>query len=367
MFTNDSVQAGSAGPSGWRQELAYALGQPELAEVASDTEPVRRAAYWLAVVLGNCRLRELDLGESDGSLPVPIALAAGRRLAALLEQWGKDAGRLEERLQGATEPEANDACFDLLEARMEAWAAFVAIDEAYQARLARRQPGQVAFVDLMEKLLDRIEGLDRRMKGQVDLLSLVAQYPLLDNWKRSLGPTYAQVLPWWLDGTLEATAAQMMKVATSLGTPIVTFVRKRHTLRKLLVALAAWWAAHRLVPAGVRAAPSAGTVLPPERAALAATAFGVELDDVDVRLDLDRDRRGGMQLRVHVGPPPVAGRYAAVALGRPTDPRAVRVPLVAGIALVPLADSFVPDLDLGLLETDTDGAFHLVHPKESRA
>jgi hypothetical protein len=197
-------------PHGRRAELLRARAQPELADVSLDTEPVRRAAYWLAVVLGNCRLRDLDLGEEDGSLLVPTALAAGRRLGALLPSWSDEAWRLEERLDKVDcAVEADDLCFDLLEARMEAWAAFIAIDETYQAYLLARAPQQREFGHLIDQLLDRIEELDRKMQGQLDLLSLVAHYPLLDNWKRSLGPTYSQILPWRLDGRLQEAAARL--------------------------------------------------------------------------------------------------------------------------------------------------------------
>jgi hypothetical protein len=195
-------------------ELIRARAQPDLADISADTEQARRAAYWLAVVLGNCRLRELDLGDEDGSLAVPVALTAGRRLATLLTHWSHDAWRLEERLDDTSGAvEINDLCFDLLEARMEAWAAFLAIDEAHQACTAEKAPQCQEFTALMDLLLDRMSDLDRQMQGQLDLLSLVAPYPLLDNWKRALGPTYAQALPWWLDGRLQEAAAQVQQDA----------------------------------------------------------------------------------------------------------------------------------------------------------
>jgi hypothetical protein len=366
MDTPSTLRDADTRPSGWREELAHALAQPELADVTSDTEPVRRAAYWLAVVLGNCRLRGLDLGDRDGSLPAPVALAAGRWLVDLLGHWSQDARRLEERLQEATDTEANDACFDLLEARMEAWAAFVAIDEAYQTSLAGWQARQAEFGELIDMLLDGIEELDRRMQGQTDLLSLVAPYPLLDNWKRSLGPTYAEVLPWWLDGTLEA-AARVLDPASWGTNPVVVFVNE---------ALAARWTAE--TPQGIAAASPARTALSPERAALAAAAFGVEGDDnANVRFDLDRDHQGQWQLRVHLGPASAAARHTAVVLGRhkgggvgvPPSGGKDRLkpelqPLVAGVALVPLPEPVLPGSDLGLLSAD--GTFHRLHPKEDR-
>jgi hypothetical protein len=208
--TNSTVRRTAGGAGWWRKELVAARAQSELADLSIDTEPVRRAAYWLAVVLGNCRLADLELAEDDGTLSVPVATAAGRRLGVLLSHWSEDARRLKERIAAAgSESEVNDCCFDLLEARMEAWAAFVAIDEAYQASLAERTNQDETLSTLIDLLLDRTEELDREMRQQLDLLSLVARFPLLDNWKRSLGPTYTEVLPWWLDGSWQETAEQL--------------------------------------------------------------------------------------------------------------------------------------------------------------
>jgi hypothetical protein len=209
MTTPQRLELRNTGRKDWGTELAPALAQPELADVSADTEPARRAAYWLAVVLGNCRLRGFDLGKEDGTLSVSTALAAGRRLASLLPQWTEEAQRLEERLDTADrDVEANDLCFDLLEARMEAWSAFVAIDEAYQACLVESSAQHAEFATLIDRLLDQTEELDRQMQDQLVLLSMVAHYPLLENWRRLLTNPYDQVRPWWLDGSLETAFEQ---------------------------------------------------------------------------------------------------------------------------------------------------------------
>jgi hypothetical protein len=197
-------------PQGWRAELVHALAQPELAEVNTDTEPAQRAAYWLAVVLGNCRVREIDLGQKDGSLLPLVALAAGKRLASLLSQWSKEARSLGERLDRVTSGvEANDLCFDLLEARTEAWAAFIAVDEAYQACLVARSSLRAEFVKLVEQILDRTEELDKRMQDNLELFSVVAHYPLFDNMMHGFSKSHLLALPWWLDGRLQAAAQQV--------------------------------------------------------------------------------------------------------------------------------------------------------------
>jgi CRISPR-associated endonuclease/helicase Cas3 len=211
MTASFSGRRGSKDSPGWRKELAYALAQPELAKVEQNTEPACRAAYWLAVVLGHCRLEDVDLGELDGSLPEAAALAACRRFVRLVPAWCEDAQRLDKKLltaQGLVEE--NDICFELLEARMEAWAAYVAIDEAYQVSVEDRSPRQAAFGQALDEVLDRLEEFDRELQAQADLLAAgIARYPLLTNWRESLGPAYREVLPWWLDGRLEDEAARI--------------------------------------------------------------------------------------------------------------------------------------------------------------
>lgn len=57
-MTSPSPSLSGGTPSqGWRMELAQAWKQPELAEPFVDNEAGRKAAYWLAVVLGTCRVR----------------------------------------------------------------------------------------------------------------------------------------------------------------------------------------------------------------------------------------------------------------------------------------------------------------------
>src|SRR5258708_7346232 len=123
-------ETGQPGPGdGWRTELTIALNQPELVLPELNTEPAQRAAYWLAVVLGHCRVEGVELGAMNGSLPVTVALAAGQRLGWLLSGWTRDAEDMEKQLEEAEgEVEANELCFELLEARVQAWAAYVAVD-----------------------------------------------------------------------------------------------------------------------------------------------------------------------------------------------------------------------------------------------
>src|SRR4051794_17245110 len=160
-------------PNGWRLQWERALQQSALAVFfppadpgqepapAPDADEVRRAAFWAAVVLGECRLRGIDLGELDGSLPVPMALAACQRLQERLAAYARDAEALEatlERQSGFFE--ATEPCFSLLEGRMEVWSAFIAIDESYHVCLEDRGSELDDFARALDSVLDRLASLD---------------------------------------------------------------------------------------------------------------------------------------------------------------------------------------------------------------
>jgi hypothetical protein len=212
MSSPVSGHRGTKTSSGWQTELAYALAQPELAQVEQDTEPARRTAYWLAVVLGHCRLEAVELDELDGSLPEPIALAACRHFVRIVPAWCEDARRLDKcLLPGQDQMEENEQCFELLEARMQAWAVYVAIDEAYQVSVEDRSPRPVLFGQSLDEVLDRVQEFDLELQTRIDLLARIARYHFLENCRRALAPEYSDPLPWWLDGRLEEEAERIAR------------------------------------------------------------------------------------------------------------------------------------------------------------
>ena len=89
---------------------------------------------------------------------------------------------------------------------MEAWAAFVAIDEAYHDCKLAREPVAAQFESALDRLLDALDRFDDVLQepDNLALLSLLTGTQLLKNWKQLLAGHYREVFPWWLDGTLEA-------------------------------------------------------------------------------------------------------------------------------------------------------------------
>ncbi len=185
-------------------------------DAASET--AAGAACDLATALGWCRLldRKIDNGL-DGVLRLDMAKAAAIELRRRLEHWTEDASTLEERCRSATEPiEAQDLCLGLLHLRMDAWAAQVAIDEAYMDTWDMPDDGASGQLEsAVSELNEAFEAFDEELRSHEDLLCVAAETPLLDNWRSLLHPAYGECLPWWLDKTLEDTAKRNAEEAVA--------------------------------------------------------------------------------------------------------------------------------------------------------
>ncbi len=205
-------------PLGCEDDLLRALSRPELS--AFDNEDGRidganeRAALWLAVALGRCRLFGVDPGENNGVLPQRTAIAAAvecsrqlRHLAesvyALARQW--DAGDID----ADSGLEAGQFLF----VRMDFWAAAIAIDEAYEAALLDRNAVTGEFRRVIRQLTADGQALDSSMQENTDIFCTAANTEMLDNWQGLLASPYLDALPWWLDETLEAVANQIEETA----------------------------------------------------------------------------------------------------------------------------------------------------------
>ncbi|HEX4608971.1 MAG TPA: DEAD/DEAH box helicase, partial [Urbifossiella sp.] len=194
-------------PLGWAESFRQALAQAPLAEFESDAEsglPALRAAYHLATCLGRCRLFAVALGETDGTLPPKVAVAATEQWRSHIDAWTVAAGRLEWVWTSVVEEvEALDRSADLLSARMESWAVFLALDEAYQDCVVAASPARRRLGTLLRAAVDELDRFDTALRGAASYLAPVAGTELLENWRRLLAADYRQTLPWWLTGELE--------------------------------------------------------------------------------------------------------------------------------------------------------------------
>ncbi len=202
----------SSAPAGEGRELLRPA-TPVGTTPAVRSAEAAAAAYQVAVALGFCRLFGVDPGDLDGVLPPGMAVAAARQLSSLLDHWtNEDVPTLPQRWEDAAHPaEAEEMCLELLEARMEAWAAYIAIDEAFAEMLESPDaPVDPQFMSALAHELDDLpaafDEFDDALTEQIPLLATAVDTELLNNWRAFLAEPFRERLPWWLDGTLEKAA-----------------------------------------------------------------------------------------------------------------------------------------------------------------
>lgn len=214
-------------PIDWRDragELARALADPDLDHL--DTPAGRGAAHAVALGLGRCRLEGL-VPADDGTLPIPIAIAAAQSLGDDLRALAADLPRLGERFDTCPEPrEAEAELLGTFAVRHDSWAAFVALDEAYDAALAIGDPDAERLGTELDRLFAAFDAVDAGMLDEIALLAAVADCPWFAVTRAGLADEYRECPPWWLDGRVEREAGRNFarnaeSTATIFGRPRV--------------------------------------------------------------------------------------------------------------------------------------------------
>lgn len=207
-------------PCGWRNALRRALADPALARFDDDPTVAQAeadwAAYTVAVALGRCRLFGAHLGEDDGSLGPAMGRAAARKWDAFLKEWTQAANEIPRHFHEADGAmELLDVALDPLVRRMDSWAAFVAIDEAYEEAQESAWPDRGEFGAQLDSCLEGLDRFDAALKEHIEYLAVASRTALLDNWRKMLTQEYTASLPWWLGGTLERLDEQIAAGATA--------------------------------------------------------------------------------------------------------------------------------------------------------
>ncbi|MBC7820052.1 MAG: hypothetical protein IAG10_24480, partial [Planctomycetaceae bacterium] len=161
-------------------------------------------AYQWALARGNCLLFGVEIpADLNAMLSAEQAASATRELNGRLEQWIADAATLRERWEQADDESVAEAiCLEALTRLMESWACPLAIDES-QLISDELDP---EFATLLETLHSRLKSFGESLLAQTDVLSFVADAPLLKELRQRLAEEFHELLPWWLDGTLEQAA-----------------------------------------------------------------------------------------------------------------------------------------------------------------
>lgn len=158
-----------------------------------------------AVACGNCRL--YGGVAPQVVFPAWLATAAARRLVVLLRQAADDATRLPELWEGCTGDEAEDLIAGLLHARMDSWAASLQLDDVLTHCADETDRAHLEMA--LEGFESALDAFDSVLFTRQDYLALLAGTHLLVNLRGMLAANHRDPMPWWLDGRLEASAAEI--------------------------------------------------------------------------------------------------------------------------------------------------------------
>jgi len=157
-------------PGGCLAKLQAALGEDALQEFQRDGElsaAARHAAYGVAVARGYCRLLQVDLGDLQETLPARLAAVACGTVGEQLAVWTDDAVQLTQRWDAARgRSERTRLCVTLLENRMDAWAAFVELDEAAGDPATGAGPESRDLEPALDDLAQRLAAFDDALSAQ---------------------------------------------------------------------------------------------------------------------------------------------------------------------------------------------------------
>jgi hypothetical protein len=162
-----------------------------------------RLSFDLAVAIGRCRLFGVGLaGIDDFTLTAAAARLAARRAIEVLKTELELTAELPAQLSSARTYRERDFVLERLEARMDLWAAAVALAEAEVAA----GEGDADLSRLMRVVLSMSGRVDGNLQHHSKLLRPAAGTHLLTNWRRLLARGYrgeaGEALPWWLDGCI---------------------------------------------------------------------------------------------------------------------------------------------------------------------
>ena len=194
------------------EELRESLADPLLDEFDTNPSPeAKQAALRVAVNLGYCRLFGIDAGEVDGIMPLAEALGAAEALADFVDESIAQVTRYPKEWDNTLGEEAEDLTIGILDRRMDAWAAHVAVSEAALWATVGRASGISYLLEAQERYQEKLRQLDELMQTPevLELLSTVTGTHVLENWRAQLVEPYSLSLPYWLDGTLEAVAKRV--------------------------------------------------------------------------------------------------------------------------------------------------------------
>jgi hypothetical protein len=186
---------------------------PRLQQVAAQAGKGKlppQAAGDLAVALGQLELFGLQApADLPRVLTVEQTRDAAREWCERLSGSVEAARRFARDWEGCHDSvEAERLTLDLLRKRMDAWAAWLAIDQGYDQALDQGATVVAEVAALIDRLLAALDEFDAALQKEEALLATAAETSLLDDWRAQLVEPYRLARPWWLAGRLEARGRQ---------------------------------------------------------------------------------------------------------------------------------------------------------------
>lgn len=182
---------------GYSADLVQSLSSEEL-NVFRDNQPAGVKAQWAAASvawsIGFCRLFGVVVKEElDGVLPRSVAIAASVWLTSRIQLWTEDTLALKAKCDGSDPWYEQDLILSRIEHRMRAWAAQLAISEAFQN-------DEHEFPAEFRSMLEFLERFDRAFLQEKEFIfSAAANTYLLENYRSMLVAPYNNPLPFWLE------------------------------------------------------------------------------------------------------------------------------------------------------------------------
>jgi hypothetical protein len=173
---------------------------------AGPTSPSKldHLCHLLAIGVGRCRLFGIAVPAGEDFTLSTRALDRAMRGQAVahLHAMASASRQLADWMETTSAYAHLNLALDLLEARMDAHVACLALDEAYAAALYDGSPEAPVMSRRLTQVRRLINVFDGNLKKNLPLLRLAASTYLLDNWRRLLAPAHRDCPPWWLDGCI---------------------------------------------------------------------------------------------------------------------------------------------------------------------
>jgi hypothetical protein len=171
------------------------------------------AAYEVHLYHGYCRLYGIAVPQDlqrrlTMHLLLFLAVPASVELLRILKHTATCAEELPAKFDKAEPFEDISHCTSILHLLMETWATAISFEESFRFYVERTGDIDSKLGHQYDKILDAFRSLDSTLQDEekLGLLSVATELPLLENWRLMLAEPFREVLPWWLDGRLEAAA-----------------------------------------------------------------------------------------------------------------------------------------------------------------